>query len=84
MDVTSDGLLVRQTKFKKSRLLPLHATTRAALDSISPAPARGRAEPHLFVSRRHGPLSRTVVTQTFHQVSRPQGFLSPRAVDVPG
>jgi integrase len=31
-DVTVDGLLIRNTKFKKSRLLPLHATRRAALD----------------------------------------------------
>jgi integrase/recombinase XerD len=31
-DVRADGLLIRKTKFHKSRLLPLHATTRAALD----------------------------------------------------
>ncbi|WP_354270594.1 tyrosine-type recombinase/integrase [Bradyrhizobium japonicum] len=31
-DVTADGLVVRQTKFQKSRLLPLHATARLALD----------------------------------------------------
>jgi integrase len=30
--VTADGLVVRQTKFQKSRLLPLHATARLALD----------------------------------------------------
>ena len=31
-DVTDDGLIIAQTKFKKSRLLPLHSTTRRALD----------------------------------------------------
>jgi len=31
-DVTTDGLLVRRTKFQKSRLLPLHATTHRELD----------------------------------------------------
>ena len=31
-DVTVDGLVIRQTKFQKSRLLPLHETTRRALD----------------------------------------------------
>jgi hypothetical protein len=31
-DVTVDGQLIRTKKLKKSRLLPLHATTRAALD----------------------------------------------------
>jgi integrase len=31
-DVTEDGLIINQTKFKKSRLVPLHDTTRAAID----------------------------------------------------
>jgi integrase len=30
-DFTADGLLIRQTKFKKNRLVPLHETTRHAL-----------------------------------------------------
>jgi len=30
-DVTADGVLVRKTKFHKSRLVPLHETTAAAL-----------------------------------------------------
>jgi integrase len=32
-DVTTEGLVVRETKFQKSRLLPLHATVRQALDT---------------------------------------------------
>ena len=31
-DVTEDGLIVGKTKFHKSRLIPLHATTRMALN----------------------------------------------------
>jgi integrase len=31
-DVTEDGLIVGKTKFHKSRLIPLHATTRKALN----------------------------------------------------
>lgn len=31
-DVTADGLLILETKFQKSRLVPLHDTTRAALE----------------------------------------------------
>jgi integrase len=31
-DLTEDGLVIRETKFKKSRLLPLHETTHRALD----------------------------------------------------
>lgn len=32
-DVTTDGLVVRNTKFRKSRLVPLHPTTVKALDT---------------------------------------------------
>jgi integrase len=32
-DMTPDGLVIRQTKFQKSRLLPLHPTTKGALDA---------------------------------------------------
>lgn len=31
-DVTDAGLIIRETKFRKSRLLPLHDSARAALD----------------------------------------------------
>jgi integrase len=31
-DIIPDGLLVRETKFRKSRLVPLHETTHCALD----------------------------------------------------
>lgn len=31
-DVTEDGLIIRQTKFHKSRLVPVHPTTQQALD----------------------------------------------------
>ena len=42
-DVTVDGLLIRHTKFHKSRLLPVHETTREALALSLPPPACGRA-----------------------------------------
>lgn len=31
-DVTEDGLVIRETKFRKSRLVPLHPSVRAALE----------------------------------------------------
>jgi integrase/recombinase XerD len=31
-DITANGLVIRETKFRKSRLVPLHSSTRAALD----------------------------------------------------
>lgn len=43
-DITSDGLLVDKTKFKKSRLLPLHPSTRRALDTYLAARLRVATE----------------------------------------
>ena len=31
-DVTTDGLMIRGTKFRKSRLVPLHETARVGLE----------------------------------------------------
>jgi integrase len=31
-DVTTDGLIIRCSKFRKSRLVPLHVTTQASLE----------------------------------------------------
>jgi integrase len=88
-DLTADGLLIRQTKFHKSRLLPLHATTRAALDRYLCHRRRiAGLDAHLFVTRRGGPLSRTVVTQTFHQllaaagIPHAPGLRRPRLIDL--
>lgn len=88
-DVTADGLLIRETKFHKSRLLPLHATTRAALDRyLSRRHRMAGLDTHLFVTRRGGPLSRTVVTQTFHQIlaaagiPHAPGLRRPRLIDL--
>ena len=74
-DLTADGLIIRQAKFHKSRLLPLHETTRAALERyLDHRQHVAGADPHLFVTRRHGKLSRTVVTQTFRQVLKAAGI----------
>ena len=64
------------TKFHKSRLLPLHATTRAALDRYLSHRRRvaGLDGASLCHPPWYGPLSRTVVTQTFHQVLTAAGI----------
>lgn len=50
-DVTSDGLVIRESKFHKSRLLPVHATTRQALDGYLIARRRAAVADHaLFIS----------------------------------
>ena len=68
-DLTTDGLLIRESKFKKSRLLPLHDTATAVLKNYLKRRCRTAGnDPHLFVSRRQRKLSYTVVVDTFHEV----------------
>ena len=87
-DVTLDGLVIRETKFRKSRLVPLHPTTRAALDRY--LDKRGQlagVDDHLFVSRRRHPLSRQAVYPTFHKLLAAAGLANqpglprPRLID---
>jgi integrase/recombinase XerD len=68
-DITPDGLVIRESKFKKSRLVPLHQTTWEALNRYLNRRRRVAGDdPHLFVSCRGGKLSPTVVAETFHDV----------------
>ena len=65
-DVTPDGLLVRETKFRKSRLLPLHDSTWRALDRYLQLRSRtGSGDDHLFVLPTGRPPSPDSVTSTF-------------------
>jgi integrase/recombinase XerD len=74
-DVTADGRRIRHTKFKKSRVRPLPATTRTALDHdlVQRRRVAGMHASRL-VARRPGPLARTVVTPTFHPVLTAAGM----------
>lgn len=68
-DVTRDGLIIRETKFRKSRMVPLHGTTAAALERYIRA-YRGLAvdDNHVFVSLRGHRYSHGAVLQTFAQL----------------
>ncbi len=88
-DITSEGLHIRQSKFKKSRLVPLHETTWTALTRYLDRRRQVASnDPHVFISRRYGPLSHTVIADTFHQVLRTAGIPSepgrprPRLMDL--
>jgi len=74
-DLTKDGLVVRNTKFRKSRLVPLHPTTRAAVAAYC---ARWRVvadlDAPLFVSTRGTPLECSVVHRTFDRIVRDLGL----------
>lgn len=87
-DLTADGLVIRETKFRKSRLVTLHETTRLALEQYQIKRAHVAAfDDHLFVSCRHRALGRGVVYKTFNQLlnvaglPRQSGQPRPRLID---
>jgi integrase len=64
-DATADGLMIRETKFQKSRLLPLHATVRQVLDRYLIARREASGGDALFVSGSGQPLPYTSVRNVF-------------------
>jgi integrase len=74
-DVTAEGLVVRHTKFGKSRLLPLHGTTRTALAAYL---VRRRQEQatgdYVFLSRTGCQLHRNTVRGVFRRLVRSLGI----------
>jgi len=87
-DVTADGLVIRETKFHKSRLVPLHPTTRAALERyLTQRTQLAATDDHLFVSLRGRRLHRTAVSHTFVALlaaaglAHPPGRTRPRLMD---
>ncbi len=72
-DVTPDGLLIRKTKFRKSRLVPLHPTTLAGLERY--LDRRGAvADDHVFVSRQGRGLRYSEVVAIFLRLVRGMGI----------
>lgn len=66
-DITTDGLLVRKTKFRKSRLLPLSETTEAALKRyLLQRQAVGGGDDHVFISKKGRALTYGMINGTFH------------------
>jgi integrase len=82
-DITSDGLLIRRSKFQKSRLIPLHETTQKALeDYLHVRRPYAPFEDHVFVSTARRPLlilSPEVVFRTLtKKIGLPRGPGLPR------
>lgn len=70
-------LTVRQSKFGKSRLVPLHPTTCAALSNYAEkreAHLGSHCGPHFFVAERGGPLLHQYVHRVFWRLSREIGL----------
>src|SRR5215831_2342107 len=74
-DITPDGLVIRSTKFRKSRLVPLHDTARAGLERyLVQRRSYALFEDHLFVSLRRKPLLPGDVDSAFHTAVKRAGL----------
>lgn len=87
-DVTADGLVILETKFHKSRLVPVHPTTHAALEHyLVKRRQLAVTDDHLFISQQCRPLNRSTVYATFRQLlaaaglPRKPGQPQPRLID---
>nr|WP_293190083.1 tyrosine-type recombinase/integrase [Ottowia sp.] len=83
-DLTEDGLIIRNAKFGKSRLLPLHPTTRQALDRYLAVRAKlGSHGDDLFVvTTGHAPNQRCA-QQVFTQLLRQLGLRASGSIPGP-
>jgi integrase/recombinase XerD len=74
-DLRPDGLIIRETKFQKSRLLPLHATTTCALNRYLERRlcVVGKSD-HLFVSLKGTPVCYETASRTFRHLCASAGL----------
>jgi integrase/recombinase XerD len=79
----SEGMLtIRNTKFGKSRLIPLHPSTQKILAEYARHRDRffaGRPVQHFFVSSRGNRLDKGDIHRTFYDLSRQIGLRAPSA-----
>ena len=74
-DLTPDGLVIRVSKFRKSRLVPLHDTARAGLARyLQQRGAYAPGDDHVFVSLRRKPLLLNDVATAFRTAARAIGL----------
>jgi integrase/recombinase XerD len=74
-DVTRDGLLVRETKFRKTRLVPLHDTAAAGLQRyLARRRSHSEADP-VFADTRGLPLRYIAVKETFDRLVGRAGII---------
>ncbi len=74
-DFTTDGLLIRNTKFRKTRLVPLHATVQQALDRYLACRKRvGGNDCSFFISMWGARLTHRAVYAVFLELARSVGL----------
>jgi integrase/recombinase XerD len=69
-DVTPQGLLIRKTKFQKTRLVPLHDATTVALDRFLTRRRAHCGGERVFVAEDSQPLRYWKVYATFQKVAK--------------
>jgi integrase len=77
-DITPDGLIIRATKFRKNRLVPLHDSARVGLERyLRQRRPYAPLDDHVFVSLRRKPLLPSDVETAFRtaviRMGLPQG-----------
>ncbi|MFC2173062.1 tyrosine-type recombinase/integrase [Acidobacteriota bacterium] len=74
-DITADGLVIRNTKFQKNRLVPLHETAQAGLDSyLCRRRCFATCDDHIFITVRGKVLDRSSVQWTFRRILKAIGL----------
>lgn len=80
-DIQPDGLVIRDSKFGKSRLIVLHSSTVAAMNRYLEVRCRLKtADRHLFVLATGKPPYRTYPTEVFRKLAEQAGL---REIDSP-
>lgn len=74
-DITPDGLVIRSSKFRKSRLVPLHPTARSGLERyLQRRRPYAPLDDHVFISLRRKPLLLADVEAAFKTVAAKMGL----------
>ena len=74
-DITPDGLIIRETKYRKSRLLVLHESTWKALDRYLELRNRYRVtDDHLLILWTGKPPTKEYLSNMFAKVARETGL----------
>lgn len=83
-DITDDGLSIRSTKFRKSRLVPIHETVRCELNIyLATRKKSGSSDNSVFISLLGKALSYSAVNGVFLEITRRIGLRKPQGSNGP-
>lgn len=83
-DLTIDGLMIRATKFRKDRLVPIHSSTRQALkDYLNKRKQFSALESAFFVSNNGSRLTYSTIISIYLQLMRSIGLRAKAGIPGP-